>query len=75
MAAILDFRMKETFYDKDNAGIGFLESTLVYLHVLNIILLEIVFELLRYPISVESVAAILDSDLTYHFSDVYLGSN
>ena len=75
MAAILDFRMKETFYDKDNAGIGFLGSNLVYLHVSNIILLQIVFELLRYPISVESVAAILDSDLTYHFSDVYLGSN
>ena len=75
MAAILDSRMKETFYDKDNAGIGFLRSNLVYLHVSNIILLQIVFELLRYPISVESVAAILDSDLTYHFSDVYLGSN
>ena len=75
MAAILDFRMKETFYDKDNAWIGFLGSKLVYLHVSNIILLQIVFELLQFPFSVVSVAAILDSDLVYHFSDVYLGSN
>ena len=66
MAAILNFSM-ETFYDKYNAGIGFLRSNLVYLHVSHIILLQIVFELLQFPFSVVSVAAILDSDLVYHF--------
>ena len=74
MAAILDFSM-ETFYDEYNAGMGLLRSNLVYLYVLHVILLQILFKLSRFTFSVESVAAILDSDLVYHFSDVYLGSN
>ena len=61
MAAILDFSM-ETFYDQYNAGMGLLRSNLVHLDVLHVILLQILFKLSRFPFSVVSVVAILDSE-------------